>query len=74
MNAKRSKALRKFVGQVKSLPAQTRYLIDTKTGVIRLGKCWRGLYQRLKRAWAGSLPATLQRVVKPVPVPEGVAA
>lgn len=55
MNEKRAKALRRICRRA-SVPAQTLYLINKRTGVIRLGKCWRGLYQMLKRRVKKGLP------------------
>lgn len=48
MNDKLAKALRR-IARGAGLPAENQYLIHNRTGVIRLGRCTRGLMQNLKR-------------------------
>jgi hypothetical protein len=52
MNAKKAKALRsaaRSVAQANDFPRETVYLIHRKTGVIRLGRCEKGLRRHLKK-------------------------
>jgi hypothetical protein len=67
MNEKRAKALRSICRRV-AVPAQTVYLINNRTGVIRVGKCFRGLYRSLKKRMAKGLP-----LVPPTPKPAEAA-
>jgi hypothetical protein len=48
MNAKLSKAVRR-IARTSGLPTENQYLIHKRTGVIRLGRCRRGLVRSLKR-------------------------
>lgn len=48
MNAKLCKAVRR-VARASGLPAEDQHLINKRTGVIRVGKCQRGLVRNLKR-------------------------
>lgn len=56
MNDKKAKALRR-VARAAGLPVESMYLIHKRTGVVRLGKCFRGLVRNLKkRVRRGELP------------------
>jgi hypothetical protein len=57
MNDKLAKAVRRIVRAAPDVPAEIQYLIHQRTGVIRVGRCQRGLYCNLKkRIKQGQLP------------------
>lgn len=55
MNAKKAKKLRKIAREAK-IEQEDKYLINTRTRTIRLGRCAKGLYGVLKKM-AKALPA-----------------
>ena len=51
MNAKKRKSLRRYAAQIceqTGVQSETVRLINTKTGVVRVGKCFRGVYRHMK--------------------------
>jgi hypothetical protein len=76
MNAKKAKVLRsaaRSVAQANDFSPETVYLIHRKTGVIRLGKCEKGLRRHLKKQIQRGLIKFNARgglVLRPVPESE----
>lgn len=60
MNEKRAKLARRLARQA-ALQSETVYLINTKTGVIRLGKCEKGVYRLIKNRWPSPAEYRLQQ-------------
>lgn len=48
MNAKTAKRLR-AIARAAALKAEDAYLMNTRSGAIRLGKCDKGFYRKLKQ-------------------------
>jgi hypothetical protein len=57
MNAKLAKAVRRVARVAPGFPVETQYLIHRRTGVMRVGKCLRGVMLHIKKkVKRGELP------------------
>lgn len=60
MNAKKAKALRRVareIAQRQGVPESIQHLIHTKTGVVRVGYCAKGVVRQLKKQIAAGTVA-----------------